>query len=112
MKGRKPFEYKLEENDRHFLQEIATDGRVVQRIAIRARALLALDRGERICEIVRWTGLTRMALWYLWQRYTRRGVKAIFDAERSGRPSVPASGSRREQLDHPADTELPVFDLE
>lgn len=88
MKGRKPLEYKLRSADRRYLSEIATDGQLIQRVANRARALLALDRGERIADIRHWLGLSRMGLWHLWQRYQVRGVKAIFDEERSGRPPV------------------------
>ena len=57
MKGRRPFEYQLRETDRRYLQEIADDGQVIKRVAYRARALLALDRGERIVEIMHWLGL-------------------------------------------------------
>ncbi len=88
MRGRMPSEYKLNPNDRRYLIEIVKDGQIIQRIANRARALLALDRGERIVEIVEWTSLSRMGVWYLWQRYLERGVEAIFDEERSGRPPV------------------------
>jgi len=86
MKGRKPAEYKLKVNDRRYLNQIVTDGQVIQRVANRARVLLALDRGERIVDILPWVGMTRMAIWYLWHRYLERGVDAIFDDERSGRP--------------------------
>lgn len=88
MKGRNPEEYTLSEKDRRYLQEIASDGQLIQRVANRARALLALDRGERIVEIIRWLGISRTCLWELWQRYLERGVEAIFDGERSGRPRV------------------------
>lgn len=86
MRGRLPSEYKLSDNARRYLSEVAADGQLIQRIANRARALLALDRGERIVQILRWTGMSRMGVWHLWQRYTERGVEAIFDEERSGRP--------------------------
>jgi Helix-turn-helix domain len=88
MKGRKPSEYELNVNDRRYLSQIVTDGQVIQRVANRARVLLALDRGERIVEILPWVGMSRMAIWYLWQRYLERGVDAIFDLQRSGRPPV------------------------
>ena len=88
MKGRKPLAYRLSKADRQYFQAILTDGRVVQRVGYRAQALLALDRGERIPEIVHWLGWSRMGLWYLWQRYRQYGVDAIFDAERRGRPPV------------------------
>ncbi len=88
MRGRKPAQYKLSASDRRYLNEVVTNGQMIQRIANRARALLALGRGERIVEIIGWLGVGRTSLWYLWQRYLERGVEAIFDAERSGRPPV------------------------
>lgn len=95
MKGRRPFEYQLRKADRRYLQEIADNGQAIQRVAYRARALLALDRGERIIEIMHWLGLSRMGLWHLWQRYQQRGVEAIFDDQRSGRPATfSPSGAR------------------
>jgi hypothetical protein len=88
MKGRKPAEYKLNTKDRRYLQELASEGQMIQRVANRARALLALDRGERIVTIVLWLGIGRTSLWELWQRYLEYGVEAIYDQERSGRPAV------------------------
>ena len=88
MKGRKPAEYKLNTKDRRYLQEVASEGQMIQRVANRARALLALDRGERIVTIVLWLGMGRTSLWELWQRYLEQGVEAIYDQERSGRPTV------------------------
>jgi Helix-turn-helix domain len=88
MRGRKPRAYELSEADRQYLQAILADGQLVQRVGHRAQALLALDRGERLQEIVHWLGWSRMGLWYLWRRYQQYGVDAIFDAERSGRPPV------------------------
>ena len=41
MKGRKPSAYKLNVNDRRYLSQIVTDGQVIQRVANRARVLLA-----------------------------------------------------------------------
>jgi hypothetical protein len=88
MKGHKPAEYKLNTKDRRYLQEVASDGQMIQRVANRARALLALDRGERIVTIVLWLGIGRTSLWELWQRYLEHGVEAIYDQERGGRPAV------------------------
>jgi hypothetical protein len=88
MRGRKPLEYRLREGDQQALQVLLADGQLIQRVANRARALLALDRGERLGDIVHWLGWSRTGLWYLWQRYQHWGVEAIFDAERSGRPPV------------------------
>ncbi len=54
MRGRKPSAYRLCETDRRSLQKILTDGHLMQRVANRARALLALDRGARLVEIAHW----------------------------------------------------------
>src|SRR5215211_4459599 len=96
MRGRKPSEYSLTAGDRQLLVQVARYGQGQQRVARRAQALLALDRGERIVDIVHWSGIERTSLWYLWQRYQQRGIEAISDAPRSGRPRVlsPAAASR------------------
>jgi|AntDryMetagUQ255_1029468.scaffolds.fasta_scaffold16783_2 biotin operon repressor len=88
MRGRKPDAYKLPASDWRYLNELANEGQLIQRVATRARALLALARGERIVAIVRWLGISRTSIWELWQRYLERGVEAVFDEERSGRPLV------------------------
>jgi hypothetical protein len=88
MKGRKPYGYRLRAAERHYLHEIVKDGQQQQRVATRARTLLALDRGDRLVEILHWLGVSRMGIWHLWRRYQQRGVRAIFDGERSGRPVV------------------------
>src|SRR5512144_2868430 len=88
MRGRSPAEYKLEAWDRADLQQLLGEGALPQRVARRVQALLALDRGERIVAIVHWVGLSPAALWYLWRRYQERGLAAICDAGRSGRPAV------------------------
>jgi Helix-turn-helix domain len=88
MKGRKPAKYKLNVKDRRSLEMLINNGQLTQRVANRARALLALDRGERIGEIVFWLGISRTSLWELWQRYLRYGIDAIYDQPRSGRPPV------------------------
>ncbi len=111
MRGRMPSEYKLNSNDRRYLIQIVKDGHLIQRIANRARALLALDRGERIVEIVEWTSLSRMGVWYLWQRYVARGVEAIFDEERSGRPAV-FPPLERVQIERVACTNPATYGLE
>jgi hypothetical protein len=86
MRGRKPCEYRLNEADRQYFHALLADGKLVQRVATRARALLALDRGERLIAIEHWLGWSHMGLWHLWQRYLQCGVTAIFDADRRGRP--------------------------
>src|SRR5919197_5616794 len=81
MKGRKPLEYRLREADRQYLYTLLAEGDLMQRVANRAQALLALDRGERIHTIGHWLGWSRTGLWHLWHRYQQWGVDAVFDAE-------------------------------
>jgi hypothetical protein len=88
MRGRKPLVYQLREDGRPALEALLADGHLPQRVAHRARPLLALARGERIRAIGHWLGWSRAGLWHLWQRYQQWGVEAVFDAERSGRPPV------------------------
>jgi hypothetical protein len=100
MKGCKPAAYHLRGVDRRYLQGIVRDGRQLQRVARRAHILLALDRGERIIEIMRWFNVSRMGIWHVWQRYQQRGVGAIVDEERRGRPSVfSPAGARANRTD-------------
>ena len=63
MRGRQPAEYPLKAVDRQLLEHSAWDGQGVQRVARRAQALLALARGERIVDIVHWSGVERTSLW-------------------------------------------------
>ena len=100
MRGRKPLEYRLREGDRQSLQALLADGQLIQRVAKRAQALLALDRGERIGAIVHWLGWSRTGLWELWRRYQDCGVEAVFDAERSGRPPVFSPAAARAHRAH------------
>jgi hypothetical protein len=86
MRGRQPLAYRLREADRQSLHAILANGHLMHRVAHRAQALLALDRGERSVEMAHWLGWSRMGLWDLWQRSHAWGVAAIFDAERRGRP--------------------------
>jgi hypothetical protein len=85
MRGRKPLEYRLRAGDRQSLQALLADGQLIPRVAKRAQALLALDRGEHIGALVHWLGWSRTGLWELGQRSQAWGIGAVFDAERSGR---------------------------
>ena len=100
MRGRKPLEYRLREGDQQYLQALLADGLLIQRVAKRAQALLAWDRGERLGAIVHWLGWSRTGLWELGQRYQDWGVEAVFEAERSGRPRVFSLAAARAERTH------------
>jgi hypothetical protein len=63
MRGRQPLGDRLCEADRPDGQAIGADGQLRQRVANRARALLALARGARLAESAPWRGWSRMGLW-------------------------------------------------
>jgi hypothetical protein len=63
MRGRTPLIYRLRKADRQYVHAVLADGQLIQRVASRARALLALDRGERLVEIAHGLDWSRMGLW-------------------------------------------------
>ena len=109
MSGRPSGIRRLSRADRRALEETLRDGQVIQRVANRARALLALARGDGPGVVSYWTGLGRTALWRLWERYEERGVPAIYDAERSGRPPTFSPPLERAQIERIACTEPAAY---
>ena len=69
MRGGKPSEYPVPAAERQLLEQIARDGQGRQREARRAQALLALARGERIVDIVHWSGVERTSLYIFMRGY-------------------------------------------
>jgi hypothetical protein len=89
MKGRKPRLLSLSEIDKSELQKIVRSGKTEQRIARRARILLALTSPQTIVnELAKYVQMTPTAIWQICRRYDERGIEAIYDAPRSGRPRV------------------------
>jgi len=87
MRRRPPHLIELSEQDQQFLEILARDGRVEQRVARRARILLAMaDPGTVVEQLAGKVEVTRVAIWQLCRRYEELGLEAIFDAPRSGRP--------------------------
>jgi hypothetical protein len=62
MSGRPSSAHRLPRADLRYLETIARCGQVIQRVANRARALLALERGGAQAVVGYWTGLGRTAL--------------------------------------------------
>jgi transposase len=87
MRRRPPHLIELAEQDQQFLESLARDGRIEQRVARRARILLAMAAPETVVEqLAEKAEVTRVAIWQLCRRYEELGLEAIFDAPRSGRP--------------------------
>lgn len=89
MRGRKPHLICLSETDGMELQTIIKSGKTEQRIARRAGILLSMGNPQtRVVELAKHHEITRAAIWELCRRYGERGIEAIYDAPRSGRPRV------------------------
>ena len=89
MRGRKPHLISLSEADRMELQRLVERGKTEQRVAHRARILLAMEKPQtRVVELTKYLEITRVSIWKLCRRYEERGIKAIYDSPRSGRPRV------------------------
>ncbi|MBM4432004.1 MAG: helix-turn-helix domain-containing protein [Chloroflexi bacterium] len=70
-------------------------GKTEQRVARRARILLGIHRGERVKELSKRVEEDPSTIWRVCRRYEKRGIEAVYDAPRSGRPpeiSPPWSG--------------------
>jgi len=97
MRGNKPHLIVLSERDRTQLQKIVRDGRTEQRVARRARILLAMENEQTIVQdLADKLDLTPRAIRYVCNRYQERGIKAIYDAHRTGRPPTFSSLTRVE----------------
>ena len=89
MRGRKPHLIFLPKADREELQRLIKSGRTEQRVARRARVLLGMEKPQtRVEELAKHLEITRASIWELRRRYVERGVKAVYDSPRSGRPRV------------------------
>jgi transposase len=95
MRGRYPAEFVVKIEHLEILQAIVRDGHTEQRIARRARILLMRAGGERVETVAEQVGQDTATVFRVCQRYHDRGVEAIYDAVRSGRPRVfSPSGTR------------------
>lgn len=74
-------------DDHLLLQRLVRDGRTEQRVARRARILLAMADGSTVVEqLAQQVCMSRQTVWNVCRRYEQIGVEAVFDAKRSGRP--------------------------
>jgi hypothetical protein len=86
MRRRLPHPIEMSPADRRQLESLLCDGRTEQRVARRARILLAMTDPDTIVKnLAEQVAQTRIAIWYLCHRYEAMGIEAIFDAPRSGR---------------------------
>jgi hypothetical protein len=97
MRRRPSHPIELSRSDRRSLRDLLADGRIEQRVARRARILLAMsDPAMIITELAERFEQSRFGIWDLCRRFEERGIDVIYDAARSGRPrTFSPSGARR-----------------
>ena len=87
MRRHPPHLIELSRTDKTELKRLVNDGRTEQRVARRARALLAMAKPRTVVQtLAGQIELTREAIWRLCRRYEERGWQAVLDSPRSGRP--------------------------
>lgn len=100
MRRRPPRTIRLFPDDAASLAQLVHDGRTEQRVARRARILLAMaDPTTIVQDLADRLEVERTTIWQLCRRYEKVGVRAVEDAPRAGRPraiSPPATGGDRD----------------
>lgn len=80
------------------LQRNLRTGKTEHRVACRSRILLLRAEGHGPTRVAEMVGRDRTTVWRVERRYRSRGVDAVRDADRPGRPrtiSPPPEGSSR-----------------
>jgi DNA invertase Pin-like site-specific DNA recombinase len=89
MRNRQPERLKLKPKDARELQRLLRDGHTPQRVAQRARILLACAQAEGAQQVARKLDQHRTTVWRVCERYRQAGLAAaLYDAPRAGRPRV------------------------
>ncbi len=83
MRGRKPIGITLLPEHVAELERLVRSGKTEQRVARRARILLAMHWQERVGPIAEHLEQHRTTVWRLCQRYKQYGLQAIVDAPRA-----------------------------
>jgi len=86
MRGRKSHGVTLTPEDVVELEALLRSGKTELRTARRAWVLLGLHRGERVEPLSEQVEQDPATLWRVCRRYEERGIEAVYDAPRSGRP--------------------------
>lgn len=86
MQGRKPRGVELKPDDISQLEDLVRSGKTEQRTAYRARILLAMHQAERVAPLSERIERDPATIWRVCRRYEERGLEAVYDAPRSGRP--------------------------
>jgi biotin operon repressor len=96
MRRHPPQVIKLSDDDTAYLEEIVRDGRMEQRVARRARILLAMATPETVVQdLADRLDIDRTTIWSLCRRYEDAGVQVVEDAPRPGRPRTISPSTAR-----------------
>lgn len=89
MRGRQPERLQLKPKDARELRRLLRDGHTPQRVAQRARILLACARAQSRQQVASQVDQHRTTVWRVCNRYDQAGLlAALYDAPRTGRPRV------------------------
>lgn len=89
MRGRKPEPLELKPKDARELRRLLREGHTPQRVAQRARMLLACAQAKRTGQVASKVDQHRTTVWRVCERYRQAGLPAaLYDAPRAGRPRV------------------------
>jgi hypothetical protein len=89
MRRHPPHLIALSRTDKAELKRLVQDGRTEQRVARRARVLLAMEQSKTVVQtLADQVQMTREGIWHLCRRYEQLGRSAVFDLPRGGRPRV------------------------
>lgn len=87
MRRHPPHLIELSRRERLELETLVRNGYLEQRVARRARVLLAMAQPETLVqELAERVEMSPHGIWYLCRRFDERGLEAVWDAPRSGRP--------------------------
>lgn len=86
MRGPKPQKVVVGAGQRERLRACLRNGKTEWRCARRARILLALGDGENPCRIAQAVGCSVRTVSRVRERFDERGIEALHDLPRSGRP--------------------------
>jgi hypothetical protein len=93
-----PFVIDLSAEDRRQLEPLVRRGTAEQRMALRARIVLAAAHGEENAHITERLGVALNTVIKWRKRFFEEGITGLADRKRSGRPrSLSPSGPRRGQ---------------
>ena len=98
MRGPKPRALDLSAECVEVLRHNLRTGTTEYRVAYRSRILLLRAEGNGLSRVAALAGVDRTTVWRVEERFRERGVEALHDADRPGRPpriSPPAAGAGR-----------------